>query len=307
MYGPEYLNIIKEICINSGITYEVFDNRCISLKFNGETQYIWSRRFPQNSASSSRLIDSKCVCATVLCAAGLPAIVHTKLYRSDTEGYIIQKETNQQICEKIMAHHGGVVIKPNDSYEGKEVFSCFSSKEIESALFNGFRRKEILAAAPYIHASAEYRIFYFDGTCPLIYKKRRPYVTGDGKSTLADLISKTSLQASDLRKNLEMSTVPQNGEVIEIGWKFNLSRGSTPEIVEDNSLTHTLLLLAKQAAKTVNARFVTVDLLECSKTKEFLILEMNAGVAMDQFILKHPHGRAIAYEIYEKAIKSLFE
>ena len=37
------------------------------------------------------------------------------------------------------------------------------------------------------------------------------------------------------------------------------------------------------------------------------ILEINAGVAMDQFIQQIPMGRHIATEIYEKAILSMFD
>lgn len=306
MYGPEYQNIISEICKNNQINYHIFDNRCIMLSHNGQRQFIWSRRFPHNSASSSRIIDSKSVCTLILDSAGLPVVSHRKLYRSDTEGYTNQKETSQRICEDILNIFGGVVIKPNDSCEGQNVYACFTSKEIEKALFDVFQKKEILVASPYIDSDNEYRVFYLKGKCLLAYRKIRPYVIGDGSSTVKDLIFKSNMQKENMISSINFNYVPLNGEKIEVGWKFNLSCGSTLEVVNDLKLKESLFSLTKQAAEAVNAQFVTADFLEKSKGKELLILEMNAGVAMDQFILKHPKGRAIAYSVYEEAILSLF-
>ncbi len=307
MYGPEYHNIIRDICENNKIDYRLFDNRCIMLSRNGQKQFIWSRRFPYNTASCSRIIDSKSVCALILDSAGLSVVAHNKLYRSDTEGYANQKESSQKVCEKILNAFGGVVIKPNDSCEGKNVYACFSIKEIEYALFEIFHSKEIIAVSPYIDSDNEYRVFYLQGECLLAYRKIRPYVIGDGSSSLKILISKSNLQKEDTIKHINFNYVPARGERIEIGWKFNLSCGSTLEIVDDNELKKTLFSLTKQAAEVLNAQFVTVDFLENSKDKNLSILEINAGVAMDQFILKHPKGRAIAYSVYEKAVLGLFK
>lgn len=306
MYGPEYQNIIQEICKNNGIEFELFDGRCALLSYNGKKQYIWSRRFPHNTASCSRLIDSKSVCSLVLNSAGLPVITHSKLYRSDTEGYISQKKTSQEICENVLKSADGAVIKPNDSYEGKDVYACFSPKEIEFALLKAFQKKEILTVSPYVDASAEYRVFYLDGRCLMAYKKIRPYVIGDGISSLLTLISRIDVQDIDLYNTVDFTRVPAAGEKVSVGWKFNLSRGSIPEIVCDKELENLVFSLAEQAAKVIDAQFVTIDLLENRQTKKLSILEINAGVAMDQFIIKHPHGKTIAYKIYEKAIQNIF-
>lgn len=307
MYGPEYQNIIREICKNNGIDYQLYDNRCAMLSRNGHKQFVWSRRFPHNTASSSRIIDSKSVCALMLSSAGLPVVAHSKLYRSDTEGYITQRETNQKICEDILNTFGGVVIKPNDSYEGKDVYACFSAKEIEYALLKVFRKKEILAASPYIDSNNEYRVFYLQGECLMAYRKIRPYVVGDGSSSLQLLISRSNMQKEDIIKSIDFNYIPAMGEKVEIGWKFNLSCGSSLEMLNDCKLKDTLFSLSQRAADVINAQFVTVDFLENRKTKELSILEINAGVAMDQFILKHPQGRTIAYSVYERAIRSLFQ
>jgi glutathione synthase/RimK-type ligase-like ATP-grasp enzyme len=270
MYGPEYEKIIFEICDCLGIVCRRFEPNCLALTWNDQTQYIWSRRFPQNSATSSRIIDSKCMCSSIL------------------------------------ADCGGVVIKPNDSYEGKGVYLCFSQKEIECALYKSFQSHSIVAAAPYINAHAEYRIVYLDGECLLLYKKKLPEVIGDGHLSLKALAEHLGVNEPDFCQKDQLNIVPARGEHITVGWKFNLSCGSTPEVIDRFSAPQLLLDIATKAAETVNAKFVSIDLLEESGSHDLMVLELNAGVAMDQFIIKNPDGRKIAYSIYEKSIKNMF-
>lgn len=307
MYGPEYEKIIFEICGNLGIVCRRFEPDCLALTLNGQTQYIWSRRFPQNSATSSRIIDSKCVCSSILASAGVPVVRHFRLYRSDYERYAQQELPSQKICENILADSGAVVIKPNDSYEGKGVYVCFTPKEIESALYKSFRCKPVIAASPYINALAEYRIIYLDGECLLLYKKKLPEVIGDGHSTLKTLAEHLGVDASDIYQTDQLDEVLVEGAHVTIGWKFNLSRGSTPEIIDPCSAPQSIFDIAAKAAEVVNANFVSIDILEKSADHDLMVLELNAGVAMDQFIIKSPNGRKIAYSVYEKSIKNMFQ
>lgn len=306
MYGPEYERIIHEICKSLSIECRTIDPGCLALTWEGDTQYIWSRRFPQNSATCARIIDSKCVCSSTLISAGVPTIKHYKLHRSDAEQYALQEQSSQKICETILADSGGVVIKPNDSCEGNGVYACFTPKEIETALYKLFRQKSVLAASPYIDASAEYRIIYLRGECLLLYRKRLPEVIGDGTSSLKLLAERLGVCEVDFAQTDRLSDIPAKGKHITIGWKFNLSRGSTPEVIDIASAPKQLKAIALEAAKTLNANFVSIDMLEEKETHKLEILELNAGVAMDQFILKSPNGREIARYVYERGIKDMF-
>lgn len=306
MYDPEYEKIIIEICTSLGIACKRFEPNCLALTWNDQTQYIWSRRFPQNSATSSRIIDSKCMCSSILASAGVPAVNHFKLYRSDSEQYEHQELPSQKICENILADSGTVVIKPNDSYEGKGVYMCSSPKEIEYALYKSFRNRSVVAVAPYIKAYAEYRIIYLDGESLLLYKKKLPEVIGDGHSSLKTLAEHLGMNESDFCKMDQLAMIPAKGERVTVGWKFNLSCGSTPEVINQFSAPQSIFDIAIKAAEAVGARFVSIDLLEESESHNLMVLELNAGVAMDQFIIKNPNGRKIAYSIYEKSIKNMF-
>ena len=44
------------------------------------------------------------------------------------------KETNFSICNNMLLKYGSIVIKPNSSYEGYDVYKCTSTKHIEEIL-----------------------------------------------------------------------------------------------------------------------------------------------------------------------------
>ena len=306
MYGPEYDLIISEICKENGIDLQEIGN-CKLLKRAGATVPILSRRFSLNSAPTARIIDSKWVCSALLELNKIPAVTHKQLSKPNSQAYQKQTTTNETICEDLLQQYGGVVIKPNDSYEGKGVYACFSKKEVETALLERFNHYSTLVVSPFIDICSEYRVFYLAGKCMLAYKKILPTIQGDGVSTVAQLVSAMGLEKNDILNTHNLDQVLPFGTTSVIGWKFNLSRGSSPQIISDKKLEKRLFSLAQQAAETVNGEFVTVDIIEENESHLFKIMEINSGVAMDQFIIKHKNGRRIAYNIYEKAINLAFQ
>ena len=63
--------------------------------------------------------------------------------------------------------------------------------------------------------------------------------------------------------------------------------------------------MAYNAAKAINISFASIDILK-DEQGQLQVLEINAGVAMDQFIQKYPDGENIAFSIYEKALLAMF-
>ena len=140
-----------------------------------------------------------------------------------------------------------------------------------------------------------------------IYQKVRPYIICNGKSTVMELLvnSKYDFKQLDDKLLSQLSIIYPVGYKLQLNWKFNLSQGATCIPVTDNKLCSDVSYLAISAAKAINISFATVDILQ-SNNGELYVLEINAGVAMDQFILQYPNGRKIAFSIYEKAILSMF-
>lgn len=306
MYGPMYKKLIKDICGDLNIDFQEITSDLLCLMKNEQKEYIWSRRFPHTSLPVGRIVDSKSLCSNVLFNYGIPVVKHQKLFRYDSEEFNRFKKSNFAICFEMLKEHGQIVLKPDNSCEGSYVFKCCTVNEIEFALFTIFSKYKTAAVSPYINIKNEYRAFYLEGKILLVYKKIRPFVIGDGVSSLETLVN-LKYEHNDFfdKKFINDSLIPLKGEEVLVGWKHNLSQKSTPELVEDTSITEKISRIAINVGSAINAGFVTIDIIE-EYDNTFKVLEVNSGVAMDQFLIKHENGYNIAYGIYEAAIKYLF-
>lgn len=308
MYPKDYLEIIYEICRQHSICINSIENTSVlCLSRNKERHFIWSRRFDLNSAISARLADNKFETYMVLRSSNIPMVECHKLARVGIKEYEKNPTSNLYICQKLLEQYGIIVIKPNNSFEGKNVYRCSTMKEIEIALQSIYSSYKFVAVTPYINVVNEYRTFFLHGNILLVYKKNLPYVIADGKSSLLELLTTQSYNFKIINQQLfeNLNTIFPVGEKIILNWKYNLTQGASCQIIEESDLYSKLCSLAVEAANAIGISFATVDIIE-EKNGALTVLEINAGVAMDQFIQQAPSGRNIAMKIYEKAILSMF-
>lgn len=307
MYPKDYLEIIYEICKKHSICITSFKNTSVlCLSYKKERHFIWSRRFDLNSAIASRLADNKFETYMVLQSNGIPVVECHKLSRIGTEEYENNTDSNLCICKNLLEQHGTIVIKPNNSYEGKSVYRCSSMKEVEKALHSIYSNYKFIVVSPYINAINEYRTFFLNGTILLIYKKSLPYIIADGKSTLMELLVAHSYDFEMINHQLyqELYRIHPVGQKIILNWKFNLTQGASCQIIEKSDFHSKLCNLAIESANAIGISFATIDIIE-EENGKLTVLEINSGVAMDQFIQQVPEGKNIATQIYEKAIFSM--
>lgn len=308
MYPKTYIEIIYEICSKYNICVEsISDTTVLKLTLNNIIHYIWSRRFDINTSVSARLADNKFETYRVLETNNIPVVKCAKITRLFTEEYKDSGETNFSICNNMLLKYGSIVIKPNSSYEGYDVYKCTSTKRIEEILNILYNKYKYIVISPFINIKSEYRAIYFNGEILLIYEKQLPYVISDGKTSLIELlIKKDYCSYIKMFSDDELCKVYHKGKRINLNWKFNLSQGSYCSIIdEQQSLYNKLNSLAISAANAINITFASVDIVIDTDGK-LRILEINSGVAMDQFIMKVNGGRKIATSIYEKVIKHMF-
>lgn len=308
MYPKDYLEIINEICKKHSISITSFENTSVlRLSYQKEQHFIWSRRFDLNSAIASRLADNKYETSIVLQSCNIPVVECYKLSRIGTEEYENNPDSNLCVCRKLLEQYGTIVIKPNNSYEGKNVYRCSTMKEVEKALQSIYSSYKFIVATPYINAVNEYRTFILNGTILLIYKKKLPHIIADGKSTLMELLVGQSYDFEMINHQLykELNFIPPAGQKIILNWKFNLTQGASCQIIEKSDLYSKLCNLAIKSANAIGISFATIDIIE-EENGNLSVLEINSGVAMDQFIQQVPSGKNIATNIYEKAILSMF-
>ena len=309
---PEKLlyKYIEEICQEKGIELEVLSYGWIrKLTKNGKSGFIIGNKFGLNDEVSFLIARDKYATFEILKNNNIPVIEHKMIF-SPTKRSQYYDESFIKEAERLAERHDGkIIIKANDSCEGKEVIYCQNIKEVRDTIKEMFDNdKETLSAQPFVNIDYEYRCVYLDGNIEYVYKKRKPYVTGDGQSTILKLIDKKYKDVPvTLNRELNLLDVPKQGEEVTISWKHNLYSGAEPIIIDETDPYYDQVIdIALRAAKAINVRFATVDVAQ-THNREVRIMEINSSVSMVKFSTFVPNGDKIAKEIYRKAIDKLLE
>ena len=306
-----FFKILDEICVEKNISQNDISFGWITeLKKNNVAKHIIGYQFDLNSAISYNIAGDKFATYEVLKSNDVPTIEHRMIFNPQTRSKYYKNKFLNEAKELLKQNGNEIVIKANDSCKGKDVFICMSDIEIEHIVEKLFEEKnDTLSACPYIDIEYEYRALFLCGEILYIYKKKKPYVIGDGKSTLKELIVQkfTENNNIDFCRNLDFSMIPNENEEVTISWKHNLSSGAEPIIIDENDeFIDKVREIAIKAGNAINIKFASVDI-AVTKNKEIFVMEINGSVCMNKFTEIIPDGYKIAKSIYSKAIDKLFE
>ena len=306
-----FFKILDEICAEKDISQKDISFGWITeLKKNNVAKHIIGYQFDLNSAISYNIAGDKFATYEVLKSNDVPTIEHRMIFNPQTRSKYYKNKFLNEAKELLKQNGNEIVIKANDSCKGKDVFICMSDIEIEHIVEKLFEEKnDTLSACPYIDIEYEYRTVFLCGEILYIYKKKKPYVIGDGKSTLKELIIQkfTENNHIDFCRNLDFSMIPKENEEITISWKHNLSSGAEPIIIDENDeFIDKVREIAIKAGNAINIKFASVDV-AVTKNKEIFVMEINGSVCMNKFTEIIPDGYKIAKSIYSKAIDKMFE
>lgn len=308
MYPNTYEKIIYNLCKKHKISIQKMGDESIyKLIKDNSIHFIWSRRFDINTTLACRIADNKYATYLVLNSSGIPTVPCIKIPRIDTEDYSRLETSISEICYEALDKFKSIVIKPNNSYEGTDVYKCDNLKDVEKTLFQIEKKYKYLIISPYIDATAEYRLFFLDNQILYAYKKVRKYIICDGISTVGELLINNNINISTIMPDIctQFDKIYPKDYKLQLNWKFNLSQGANCMSIDDANLYEELVKIAISSANAINIRFATIDVLVDKYNKKY-VLEINAGVAMDQFIIKNPNGLETATSIYEQALISMF-
>lgn len=308
----ETVELIYEVCKELNIKVEELSYGWIyKLTKDGKIRYIGRKSFDINNVESSTIASDKYATYEVLKSQNIPIIEHKIIFDPNKRKDYMTKEEIINIISSEFKGRRKIVVKPNIGETGKDVFCCDSIEEIEKIVKELLKNNSSISICPYYDIKNEYRVFYLRGEVLLIYKKIKPFVIGDGKSSLKELVSKLNLPKNDVVEEnlskLDLNYIPENKEKIELSWKHNLSGGATPQIIEKNDKVYKEVeRLAIKAGKTLNMIFATVDIIETDKDS-FYVLEINSGVGATLFSKLAPNGKKIVKDMYKKALENFFK
>lgn len=304
--------MIKEICLEMDIKVEKLSyDWVLQLSKEGKVRHITRNLFDNNPQATGKIVADKYATYEVLKSQNVPVIKHTMIFNPAIRGEFIPKEGIWNTVVTEFEKSGKLVVKPNDQSEGIGIELCNSLRETEIAIQKLFNQNNTaVSICPYYDIKTEYRTFYLNGEVLLIYGKTKPFVIGDGKSTIQELAKTLHFSNNPtVQENLKISNrydIPKEGEKVEISWKHNLSGGAIPTILEKGELYQKIEKLAKQAGKAMNMNFTTIDIIHTTDDKLY-VMEMNSGVCGSIFAEVVDNGYEIIKNIYRKAIEELFK
>ena len=304
-----FYQIIDELCKEKNINQELLSFNWIrELKKDGKIKHLIRYQFDLNSANSFRIAGDKYATYAVLSKNNIPIIEHRMIFNPETrEDYFEKSQLDEAIS--LLEKNKKVIIKANQSSKGKHVVLCESENEIRNSI-NKFlnEEKDTISACPYIDIEYEYRAVYLCGEILYIYKKEKPYIIGNGKNTIIELINEKFGEENtlDILRELDLNYIPNENEKITVSWKHNLCNGANPVIISPDDLYYEdVKSIAINSGKAIDINFATIDIALTSE-KKLMVVEVNASVCMDKFAILTPNGYSIAKEIYSKAIDEMF-
>lgn len=297
-----YKKIIEEICCEENISVKFLSKDWIAmLEYNGIVRYLAGYKFDLNSHGSGLVIDDKYAMYEVLREKNIPVIEHNIMYdEGNSEEYAKGCSNRRLIYDYFYKHNSDIVIKINNGTCGRGVYHVTLEKDLNWVVNDAFKKSYSISLCPFYNIDCEYRVIMLDGEVLIVYGKIRPIVVGDGQKRVSQLLREFN---NSYDYKIEQDYILELGKSYCYSWQHNLSNGAKIEMNVDNK--DIIINLAKKTAKELNLFFGSVDVIKVGN--EYMILECNSGVMMDNLLKMLPNGYNVVKNIYKKAILKLFE
>ncbi len=217
-----------------------------------------------------------------------------------------------------------LVVKPNSGSQGYGVAVVHSEKELRRALEYVFKADKMALVQKPVRG-LDYRIVVLDGKVISAYERIPLNVTGDGRSTITQLLKAKQKQfdisnrdtwikfddpriAAKLRtQGLRLSSVPPAGTTMYLLDNANLSTGGDAIDVTD-SIHKTYSEIAIRLTRDMGLRLCGVDIMTTDISKpaqKYCVLEINAGPGLDHYVKTGAKQKKLVEDMYRTVLKSL--
>lgn len=297
--------LIEKICKKNKIEYQALSNDWVlMLKKNDKVKFITGYKFDNNSHALGKILDDKYATYDVLKKLSIPICHHDLLYsKYDTHSYAKYLQGAKYLKRLFMDNNRDIVIKPNSGTCGQNVMRFNNYKKLMK-FYNKLHTKNSYSVCPFYKIINEYRAIVLDKEIMLVYKKELPIVFGDGEKSIKELLCSFNYPFFKNVQDKKLNKVLKSNEKYVYTWKFNLSNGSRAnknitcdELKEIKKIVNSII-------EKIDTSFCSIDIIKTSDNK-FMVLEINSGVMLKNFILSSKDNYEIGKKVYEKAIKKL--
>lgn len=303
-----FLKIIKEICNELNIKYTFLSKDwVIMLEYKNKTRFLSGYKFDLNKHALGLILDDKYAMYDVLNYKNIPVIKHDIVYKDSNNNLYAKDSKGLEYAKKLFyKYQENVVLKINNGTCGRDIYHVKDLDDLIIKYNKLMMKHSAISICPFYDITNEYRAILINGQIKLLYKKIKPRVVGDSKKTIKELLQEFNPEYfKDYNEN-NKNIILKQGEIFEYDWKFNLSRGSLSslDILESDKIE--IINIIDKINEFLDLKFVSVDIIKTSDNR-FLVMEINSGVMMENFINQHENGEKIAKEIYKEAILEMFK
>lgn len=283
------------------------DRRVYEISKNGKKILTLSKHFPLNSIVGHELTRRKDLTKQILAANGIPT----------PKGILTNKWDDVLRAIKGKKFSFPLVAKPDTSSLGKYVSANIEDVKELRVAFDRIRKVfgNVLIEE---HVKGEdYRFLVLDGEVIAVARRTLPFVVGDGKSTIIQLIKKyNSKKVEPLilghevervlgKQKLSLESVPAKGREVILRRNANAHTGGGVENVS-KGIDPKFFDIAIKATALLGLRFCGVDIISenIEDTKRgFSVVELNSDPGYDLHLEVENGGQ---FDATERILKSLF-
>lgn len=281
---PRSLVILREACAENGIAFQIVDEFTgfiARLSKGRESRLVGAAGigvFPLNRAGPFAIARDKAFTHYVLEQAGFrtppgghfflkaPGLYRLPPGRERADAFAFAQKLSDAFAKPLVA-------KPNGGKGAKLVTMVRSSAALDAAL-DSISEVDGIALVQAFIDEPEFRLFLIDGEIAFAYRKSRPAIEGDGKTSigaLSEALIQSDAKCEYLQMQLERSglsrdSVLEKGRSLQIDFVANIAAGGRfAGFVEANAA---LRAWAARVARTVGLRVTGLDVFSKSQLED---------------------------------------
>jgi D-alanine-D-alanine ligase-like ATP-grasp enzyme len=291
---------------------------------NGRQSYFWHNKLNLNSVSAARIAQDKGYTCFFLDRLGF-AVPRTRTFFAPRLRRRLGSDRDLGAAYAYARELGlPVYVKPCRRSQGEGVTLVDSRASLEAAARRIFERDQVLLVQEAC-AGRDYRVVVLDGEVISAYERVPLAVTGDGSSSVAELLAAKQrtfelegrdtridfedprLAAGLRRQRLSKASVLPAGRQATLLEVANLSCGGTTIEITDR-LHPTVASLSARIAAALDLRFAGIDVMTADATQPlgaYAVLEVNSAPGLDHYGGSGPEHVARIDRLYSKVLEAI--
>lgn len=298
---PKSLSILREACAHEGVSFEVVDafTGFVARLTKDRQHYLVGAAgigvYAINRAAPFAIARDKAFTHYVLRQAGFLIPEGDYFFLRAPHNFMLPDGRGRadalRYARRLSDEYTTpLIVKPNAGKGARLVSYVSDEKGLNAALDEIAGADDIALIQSFVDAP-EYRLFLIDGEIAFAYRKSRPAVQGDGRSTIEDLLGRRNsdqhaphiLASNYLSRQLEARTLTLKSVLakearLEVDFVANLSAGGRFEgFIE---LSEDVRAWARRLAGAVSLRITGVDVFSqsnLSNVDDIIVTDVNGS------------------------------